>query len=122
MNAATRLSQPGTDAAAWFSDGAGKKASSPGALTQALVAQGLPSSGETKSFAADLLAKIPRAGGAGAARGGASDYKRDERAAAKEVVRHKSYAMLEGDSDEEAAAAAEAPAKRASKVRPRPDK
>lgn len=77
-------------------DGAGKKASGPGALTKQLVSQGLPDSGPTKSFAADLIAKLPRREDASRE----SAYKRDEREAAAAAARNRSYAVLADDDEE----------------------
>ena len=85
----------------------GKKASNPGALASQLVAQGLPDSGETRSFASDLLSRLPRGGGAGTRP--VSQHKRDEREAAAIAARNRTYTMLE-DDDEPAPAPAPAPA------------
>ena len=64
--------------------------------------QGLPSSGATKSFAADLLGRIPgRSGGAGGKGGGVSQQKKDEREATMAAERNRKYAMLEDDDEEE---------------------
>jgi hypothetical protein len=90
----------------------GKKASNPSALTQQLISQGLPDTGETKRFAADLLAKMPRAGGAGGSKGaGTSAAKRDERDAAKAAERNRGYAMLDDDDEEEEDKGAAKPSK-----------
>ena len=66
-----------------------------------------PDSGETRSFASDLLSRLPRGGGAGTRP--VSQHKRDEREAAAIAARNRTYAMLE-DDDEPASAPAPAPA------------
>ena len=72
----------------------GKKASDAGSLASQLASQGLPDDGTTRSFAAELMSRVPRAGG------GPSAYKRDEREAADVAARNRSYAMLDDEEDD----------------------
>ena len=61
----------------------GKKATSPGDLARSLVGAGLPEGSETVRFAADLIARMPRAGTA------VSAYKQQERAALAATVQNR---------------------------------
>lgn len=72
----------------------GKKASDAGSLAKQLASQGLPDDGGTRSFAAELMSRVPRAGG------GASAYKREEKEATEAAARNRSYAMLDDDEDD----------------------
>ncbi|EIE19374.1 P-loop containing nucleoside triphosphate hydrolase protein [Coccomyxa subellipsoidea C-169] len=76
----------------------GRKASNAAVLARQLEGQGLPSGMETRRFAEDLLAKIPRAG---AAPGRAAlQYQQRERDAAAFVRKNAAFAMLEDDEDD----------------------
>jgi pre-mRNA-splicing factor ATP-dependent RNA helicase DHX16 len=84
-----------------------KKTPNAARLATTLEAQGLPPSPETRRFAADLLARLPRAGAAPSA------YKQQERAAAEAARKNAAYGLLPDEEDEEppaAAAPAAAPA------------
>ncbi|CAL8468358.1 g7898 [Coccomyxa elongata] len=74
----------------------GRKASNAALLARQLEGQGLPSSMETRQFAEELLAKIPRAGAAP----GRAAYQQREREAAAFARKNAAFALLEDDEDD----------------------
>ncbi|KAL6646502.1 hypothetical protein ACP70R_018110 [Stipagrostis hirtigluma subsp. patula] len=73
-----------------------KECSSTGDLVGKLVEYGFTSSAETRSFAADIYAKIPRRVS------GISNYQKQEREAAKLVQKQSTYRLLTDDDDNDA--------------------
>ncbi|KAK3263317.1 hypothetical protein CYMTET_27869, partial [Cymbomonas tetramitiformis] len=71
-----------------------KKATSADRLAQDLVAQGLPSGSQTRTFASELLSRVPRA------KKEASKYKQEERQATTAALKNMQYQMLEPDEEE----------------------
>ncbi|KAL5723084.1 RNA helicase [Ranunculus cassubicifolius] len=72
-----------------------KEGSSPADLVGKLVEYGLPSSAETRSFAQEVFAKVPRKSA------GLSNYQKEEKEAAMIARKQMSYKMLDADDDED---------------------
>lgn len=68
-------------------------------LSVVIPLQGLPASSVTRQFAADLLARVPRAGGSTAAAAAAAQRERDAGAAAM-ARKSQKYSLLVDDEDE----------------------
>ncbi|KAM0833501.1 hypothetical protein ACQ4PT_064227 [Festuca glaucescens] len=75
--------------------GLAKECSSTGDLVGKLVEYGFSSSAETRSFAADVYAKVPRKGR------GISDYQKQEREAAKLVQKQSTYKLLADEEEDD---------------------
>uniref|UniRef100_A0A0E0QHJ3 RNA helicase n=2 Tax=Oryza TaxID=4527 RepID=A0A0E0QHJ3_ORYRU len=73
-----------------------KECSSTGDLVGKLVEFGFTSSAETRSFAADIYAKVPRKAS------GISNYQKQEREAAKLVKKQSTYKLLADEEDNDA--------------------
>ncbi|KAF0900638.1 hypothetical protein E2562_033521 [Oryza meyeriana var. granulata] len=73
-----------------------KECSSTGDLVGKLVEFGFSSSAETRSFAADIYAKVPRKAS------GISNYQKQEREAAKLVKKQSTYKLLANEEDNDA--------------------
>ena len=74
--------------------------------TNRMLAQvGFPESAQSREFASQLIAKLPRSSG----RNGSSSYAQDERAKVVLARQNRSFALLEASDDEEAPAIAAVP-------------
>ena len=83
-----------------------KRTPDTGRLATSLEAQGLPASSATRRFAQDLLARLPKPGGAA----GTSGYRQQENAAAEFARKNQSYGLLlDNEDDEEPPVAAPVP-------------
>lgn len=71
--------------------------------------QGLPSGPETRTFAEELLAKIPGSAGARAGVSATTTYQQREREAAAMARKNAAFALLSDDEDDFDVAAAPAP-------------
>lgn len=72
-----------------------KDATSPAALAARLEEGGLPATAGTKSFAEELIGRLPRA------QTGPSRYKEEQKAAAAYAKKQQEYALLDADDDDE---------------------
>ncbi|CAK9147996.1 unnamed protein product [Ilex paraguariensis] len=77
-----------------------RKASSPAEIVDRLVDVGVSSTGETRTFAAEIFAKVERR------TSGPNMYQQQEREAAMLARRQRTYAMLDADDDEDDAGGA----------------
>ncbi|XP_010939275.1 pre-mRNA-splicing factor ATP-dependent RNA helicase DEAH1 isoform X1 [Elaeis guineensis] len=71
-----------------------KESSSPDTLMSKLVEFGLSSSIDTRSFAAEMFAKVPHK------QSGLSNYQKEEKEAAQFAKKQRSYKLLDADDDE----------------------
>jgi pre-mRNA-splicing factor ATP-dependent RNA helicase DHX16 len=74
---------------------AAKKTKSPTELVGELVDYGFSSSGDTRSFAEEIFARVPRK------TAGVNLYQKHEAEAAMLVRKQKTYALLDADDDED---------------------